>query len=61
MLTLKILLQKEQMEVGDCQQVARSRVGAGCRSAEWLWEAALPRIRLSAAGPSQGLSVCGTA
>lgn len=54
MLKLKILLQKEQMEVADSQQVARWRAGTGGGSAERLWEVVLPRIRLSAAGPGRG-------
>lgn len=60
-LKLKILLRKEQMEVADCQQTAQSQVGTSRRAAEWLWEVALLRIRLSAAGPDQGSSGRGTA
>jgi len=37
-LRLKILLQKEQMGVADCQQRTQSQVGTSCGPAEWLWE-----------------------
>lgn len=60
-LKLKILLRTEQMEVADCQQMAQSRVGTSRGAAEWLWEVALLRIRLLAAGPDQGSSGRGTA
>ena len=60
-LKLKILIQKEQMEVADCQQMAQSWVGTSRGPAEWLWEVALLRDRLSAAGPGQGGLGHGTA